>query len=495
MIVVSAVEASRTYLPLLLAYALSQSQLKGSVGVGVTIAFWCYSCVCVYSVFAHWATRLFAFDDEGIRHRQGLFSKTEVFLPWSSVVAIEVHRDPVRDMAGCCKVVVRASSGADSGMTLDVVSRALVDAIQHVSGLPVSQDRERDADLDSFRDGKAEEEPIFTASHRDLIVMSFAYGRFALFVPFVAGTYLELADMVKLPDPEWIVARGLSGTLPIQLPWLGGFALISVAYGYVVTLLRFWRFRASIAGSSLLLEGGLLTSQRRTIPLDGVTGVVLHRNVFELLTGRGRLALLTRDADQALGKNVVLPALKMSEIEARVDALGGRARQLLVLDRAPLSAGKVWWIAGARVSFTISVVAIVLAVSDLWRYYAAASAVIVPLCLLIVNACFAVLAWDESGEGILYRRGVMWRSSFSLPLAEVHVFKTETQPWDRWMGLQRQTLYYFSGGTRKLFAWQPSAGRSVGLAAQNADSAKAEPLLARVDSFIDSCRMARKESD
>jgi membrane protein YdbS with pleckstrin-like domain len=80
---------------------------------------------------------------------------------------------------------------------------------------------------------------------------------------------------------------------------------------------------------------------------------------------------------------------------------------------------------------------------------------------VIVNRCFTVVIRDESGEDILYRRGVMWRSSFSLPLAEVRVLKSDTRPLDRLLGLRRAKLYYFSGGTHKLFVWQPSPGRSA----------------------------------
>jgi uncharacterized membrane protein YdbT with pleckstrin-like domain len=363
MIVVGALEAARTYVPLLLVYSFSQLRLQEGFGVAVTVAFWTYSCWTAYSILTHWVTRMFAFDSEGIRHRQGFFSKTDMFLPWSSVAAVEVHRDPLRGIAGCCKVVVRASAGSEREITLDVVRYGVVDEIRRASGLPISQAQEHDIPSVSSEAGVAGDEPIFAASQKDLLVMSLAYGRFALFVPFVFGTYLELVELFKLPDPEWLFARGLSGSPSTQLAWLGIVAVVSVGYGYAVTLLRFWRFRASIAEGSLLLDGGLLTKQQRTIPLNGVIGLVLRRNIFELLTGRGRLALLTRDAGQALGKNVILPALKMSEIEARVDAISEHARGLLALDRAPIHAGRAWWIAGMRVVVTVSVFALVLSAS------------------------------------------------------------------------------------------------------------------------------------
>lgn len=459
MIMVNAVEAARTYLPILLAYYLYRSQIGGSLGTAVDVLFSLYSCVTAYSIFTHWATRLFAFDSEGIKYRQGVFAKVDVSLLWSAVAAIEVHRDPVRGIAGCCKVVVRASSGIDREIVLDTVPCGLANEIRRASGLPVSQINAGDASPGSSEDGTSA--PVFAASQWDLLVMSLAYGRFAFFVPFVVEAYSEYAEMVGLPDPEWIVARGFSASLASQLAWFMGIAAISIAYGYAVTLLRFWGFRASVADGSLVLEGGMFASQRRAIPLDRVIGLALRRNTFELLTGRGRLALLTRDADQVLGKNVVLPALKMDEIGARVDAFGGDASELFALDRVPIRIGRVWWVAGARVILTVSTFGLVLTASGLWRYYAAALAFVIPLCLIAVNGCYTYLMRDRRGERILYRRGLMSRSSYSLPLSEVRVLRTDTRPWDRWMGLRRVSLYYFSGGTRRLFAWRSSVVRSA----------------------------------
>jgi uncharacterized membrane protein YdbT with pleckstrin-like domain len=454
MIAVRTYEEGRTYVPMMLAYLVSRSQLNGTLGMAVAVMFWLYSGYTVYGILIHWSTRQFAFDGDGIRYRSGLFSRVEVSLPWSSVAALEIHEDPVRRLADCCSVTVRASAGADAEITLAVVRRRLADEIRRVSGLPVSESQEQQDDAGLLRDAADRQREIFSASNWDLVVMSLAYGRFALFVPFVIGTYSDVSDAMRLPDPEWLVTHGLSGTLADQLIWIAAVTLVSVVYGCLATLFRFWKFRASIVGDSLLLQGGLLVRQQRAIPLDRVIGVVLRRNTFELLTGRGRLALLTRDSGQVLGKNVVLPALPMSEIQARKDAIGADFGELLVLDGTRMRMGRVWWIAAGRILSLVSSFALVLTAFGLWRHCVAAAVLLIPLCVVVVNGCFTVLDRDSSGERVLYRRGVIWRSSFSLPLAEVQVFRSDTWPWDRWIGLRRVSLYYFAGGARRLFAWQ-----------------------------------------
>lgn len=459
---VSGIEAAPTYLPMLLAYWFTQPRLGSSVGFAVTALFLLFSLTTIYSVFGRWLTRSYAFDAAGIRHRHGHLTRTDTLLPWSAVAAIEVQRDPVRNIAGCCKVTVRASAGPEQEIILDVVKCSLVDAIQRLSGLPVSQEGSRDQSPETPPDAEAAGGHFFTASQRDLLVMSLAYGRFALFIPFLAGTYLELAELLPaLPDPEWILARGVSSSIAVWTAWISVLVVVSVVYGYAVTLLRFWRFRARIVGGSLLLEGGLLRRDRRTIPLDGVVGVSLKRNSFELLTGRGRLALLTRDADQVLGKNVIFPALKIRDIEAQVDPLGTSARRLLAFDRTPGNAPGVWWLAIPRVFATMSLATVSLAASGLWRYSAFVLALAIALCVVLVNACFTTLIRDEDREGILYRRGLLWRSSVSLPITEIQVLQSEVRPWERRLGLSRTSLHYFSGGARRLFAWQTTANDIV----------------------------------
>jgi membrane protein YdbS with pleckstrin-like domain len=116
--------------------------------------------------------------------------------------------------------------------------------------------------------------------------------------------------------------------------------------------------------------------------------------------------------------------------------------------------GRVWWIAAGRILSLVSSFALVLTAFGLWRHCVAAAVLLIPLGVVVVNGCFTVLDRDSSGERVLYRRGVIWRSSFSLPLAEVQVFRSDTWPWDRWIGLRRVSLYYFAGGARRLFAWQ-----------------------------------------
>jgi len=455
MIVVGGIEAARTYLPMLFAYWIAQPRLGSSLGLAVTALFLLFSFATLYSVLGRWLTRSYALDGAGIRYRHGLLARTDTLLPWSAVAAIEVQRDPVRSIAGCCKVTVRASAGPDQEIVLDVVKCGLIDAIQRLSGLPVSQEDSRSRGSETPLDAEATAEHFFTASQRDLLVMSLAYGRFALFVPFLAGTYLELAELLPtLPDPEWILASGASSSIAIWIAWISAVVVLSVVYGYVVTLLRFWRFRARIVDRSLLLEGGLLRRDRRVIPLDCVVGVSLKRNSFDILTGRGRLALLTRDADQVLGKNVVFPALKISDIEAQVDPLGTSAKELLAFDRTPGNAPGGWWVAGTRVLATVSIATLSLAASGQWQYSTVVLVLVIALCVVLVNACFTTLICDEDREGIFHRRGVLWRSSVSLPIAEIHVSQSDVSPWDRRLGLRRTSLHYFAGGARRLFAWQ-----------------------------------------
>lgn len=461
MIVVGGIEAAPTYLPMLLAYWFTQPRLGSSLGFAVTALFVLFSLTTIYSMFGRWLMRSYALSETGIRYRHGLLTRTDTILPWSAVAAIEVQSDPVRSVAGCCKVTVRASAGPDQEIVLDVVKCGLVDEIQRLSGLPVSQEDSKNRGSDPV-DAEAAADHFFTASQRDLLVMSLAYGRFALFIPFLAGTYLELAELLPaLPDPEWILARGMSGSIAIWTAWIIAIVVLSVVYGYAVTLLRFWGFRARIVGRSLLLEGGLLRRNRRTIPFDCVVGVSLKRNSFELLTGRGRLALLTRDADQVLGKNVVFPALRISDIEAQVNPLGTSAHELLAFDRTPGNAPMVWWLAGTRVFAIVSIATLSLAASGLWRYAPVVLALVIALCVVFVNACFTTLVRDEDREGILHRRGVLWRSSVSLPIAEIQVLQSDVRPWDRRLGLRRTSLHYFSGGARRLFAWQTTASDIV----------------------------------
>lgn len=496
MIVVNGIEAARTYVPMLFAYWFSQPRLGPSIGSVVTALFLLFSFMTAYSVFGRWLTRSYAFDAAEIRYRHGYFIKTDLILPWSAVAAIEVQRDPIRSIAGCCKVVIRASAGPDQEIVLDVVKYALVDTIHQLSGLPVLQEDPKSRSSETPPVSEAADGHVFSASQRDLVVMSLAYGKFALFIPFFAGTYFELAALLPaLPDPEWIIARGVSSSIAIWAAGTGVIIVLSVVYGYAVTLLRFWKFSARVVGGSLLLEGGLLHRNRRTIPLDGVVGVSLKRNSFELLTGRGRLALLTRDAGQTLGKNVVFPALKIGDIETRVDPLGTRARELLAFDRAPGNAPRVWWLAGTRVLATISLAVAALAASGLWQYFAVVLAVVIALCIVIVNACFTTLIRDEDGKGILYRRGMLWRSSTGLPLAEIHVFQSDVRPWDRWLGLRRTSLHYFSGGARRLFAWQTAASDITPQGVNTAQRDDLDQHPATNAPLADCTRSVRKESN
>lgn len=462
-IVVGLLEASKTYVPMLLAFVLSQSSTSGMLGFLLSVLFWGFSVFTGYSVVARWFGRAYLLDSEGVRYRQGVLARTEVYLPWKSVASIEVNRDPVRSVAGLVKIVVRASAETDGSVTFDAVPMRVTGDIECLSGLPVSGDPRPFPSREPAAGRSASSRvQVFRATPVDLLVMSLAYGRFALFVPFALGLYLETADIIGLPDPEWVVSRSLSGSPAAQVVWLLSLVALATVYGYGVTLLRFWGLRVSLEGSSLVLEGGLFHTRQRVVSLEGVSGLVLRRNIVELLTGRGRLALLTRDASQGLGKNVLLPALKMHEIEARLDLLGGGgARELLLLDSESVNAGRVAWIAAARVGFTAVAMTTVLAVSNSWHYYVAAIAAATALCIALVNACVTVLRLDPGGDCFLYRRGVIWRSTFRIPVGQVHVLRQESRPWDRLLGLRRMHLHFFAAGSRRLFAWQHSIGEGL----------------------------------
>ena len=173
------------------------------------------------------------------------------------------------------------------------------------------------APKDAPREDAASESTLYAATIGDLVIASAVYGQFA-----IAGGALALAvhDLLRNLGVSAFDAAAEAAPVAVAIAT----SVVIVAAGVGVTVVRLHGFSARrTADGEVTIGYGLLSRQVRAIAGRSVIGVVSKRNVFEMLLGRVRVTLLSRDSASGLGANLILPSLPQHVVDRVVrDGLG-----------------------------------------------------------------------------------------------------------------------------------------------------------------------------
>lgn len=265
--------------------------------------------------------------------------------------------------------------------------------------------------------------------------------------------------------PAALVLRPVGQLVPVVLLVVAGrfplgLAVLVLAASATAGLIRWLRFSWRVEGGTFVVEHGMLTRQRRVIPLDRIQRVDLSRSIRHRLLGvvelrveavggreaEGRLEALAPQDAQALRR-----ALLRGEVEA-APAAGGDAlvalapRQLLV---AGLTGGRVGVVAalfGLADQLFGDVVGRLLERLPLLGARSTVLLVVIGVVVVFVLAVAATMVgnWGftltAEGDALRIRRGLLQQRLDTVPLRRVQTVRVEENVVRRALGLARVTV-------------------------------------------------------
>lgn len=305
--------------------------------------------------------------------------------------------------------------------------------------------------------------------------MSVMFGVAIVAAPMMAFGAWEAAEQFGLR--EWL-SGAISRLEPVSAAAIAGAAVIIVSI--LKTVLTYFGFQVLRDGGELRIRHGLLITRERSFRESSIQGVVVQRNLLEQCTGRARLWLLTLDANEDLGTNLVLPSLPLRVVEriarasfpSRVPTTG-----TLLARRPPIvTTFLTTLLAVAVVGGTYAALALQLG----WHPLLAGAGALLSLALVstVCRVLLARLDTDPDSELLLLRRTYLTESLRSVDLAAVRRVSARRVP--HWLAPR---------GRRLLPSASIYAGKALTLRALHADASAIERI--RSVSVSNAPRVAR----
>ena len=418
-------------------------------------------------------------DDRGITVDSGLFDRRSVTFAWDSVAAVEARSPWDLQMFGLSSLVISQAAddarrvrvrGVDRAVRALIEERAagrgtsggLGNAPTEGSAAPpaVTEVVDQPDPLPPAPSEEASEsETIYSLSWRSLLVVSLIHGQLLVLAPPALLTLWELADMAGIGARLGSVAQAAGPVVLI----VGGVVLV-VLVGAAATIVRYNAFTVSRrSDDALLVEFGLVERVQRVVRPEALVGVVVQRNIVEILLRRARLVLLTHDAQGHLTTDVVFPAVPERVLEQIVRDSFGRfgAVAQRTMTAAASNGGTAARILRNSLIWTGAVVAAyagVLVVAGGSRLLAAVAALVTAGVVGGIGRIVSSrLAWDSLSGVVLHeRRFLVWRCAAVDP-SSVHGLAT----WQPLGSSPERVLavnaHYFAGRTRGLLALRTPA--------------------------------------
>lgn len=297
-----------------------------------------------------WASTRIIVTSRELRVTTGLLNRRTRSIRWNAVHTVETTSPWAYRLFGLVRLRIAQGGDESAQVSLVGITAELRDEI--VALCPVldtgsdPDDVVRDVNAKSVADpaphhttASGQEHGrrtlVYRATTADLVVASVLFGRFAVVGLAIAFALFEqLGNFGLLADLALLEGLGAVGLAV-------GVAVIIVCIGIFSSVVRYARLTVhSNERGGIAVSYGLVETHERVIDSAAITGVVLQRNVLEMILGRVRLGLLTTDTSEQFGSNLLLPSLPRGTVAAILQAGFHRrvpAHSLATRRRMPLT--------------------------------------------------------------------------------------------------------------------------------------------------------------
>lgn len=461
-IAIRLLQAASGMLPLALVWWTAGRRLDGWTGVAADLAFWAYLVMRPLAVPLSWWTTTWEINEEGGRFRKGWLARQQTIVGWDEVVSIDVSQPYLHRVFGCYAVRFGLGTTQKQSVRIEAVSRATQERIAAVAGrAQLGLERSAGpATATALPEPGRPEHEVYRVRPADYLLIAVTYGQFVLFVPAVLSVLDQVDEWVNLPMPDPAVL--LTWSHPQQAAALLAVLGLSMGYGWLVAWLRFRGFRVVRLASGYVTSGGLLSSERRTVPGQHISGLKVTQNPLMRALGFGRVSVLTKDGGDQPMANLLFPAIKLSALPA---ALGA---ELPVNAEVMAPTLRLTW--PARLSLGacgLLVWASLVAVAYLLRpeWIVSTGTIITAVVALGVNSRWVVATTVPARSRCYARRGVVWVSHVEFDLSAVHVVESSQGLVGRLSRTWSVALHYYDGRVRCVRAVGCGPDRRAALAA------------------------------
>jgi putative membrane protein len=398
-------------------------------------------------VVVRYLTFTYTFGEGELVIRSGLFFKNERHVPYSRIQNVDAVQNAMHRLLGVVDVRVDTGSRAEPDATLSVVSwpayeemrRRVLDERSVGRGTEVAE-------------GSADS-TILALRPRDLAVLGLIENRAAVLVGGVMGVLWETGMLERAVSRVGIDVAGKGflrrlfvsifrdGALPFSDilragAAIAGFLIVLRILSVIWPIVRLYGFRLTLVGADLRTEYGLLTRVSATVPLHRIQTFTVQRGLIHRWFDRASVRAETaggqgagqKAGQSSRGRESLAPIIKETELPALLrivapdlnlgdpvwhrpapGALGRefRARLVLALIGAVLSAFLLGWWAGAVLSFFIA-----------WGWMSA-------------RTYIAHLGWAVIDGAVLFRTGWIWRHLTVARFTKVQAVSMTQSPFDR----------------------------------------------------------------
>lgn len=411
LIVLRGVDAVKVYLPFMLLQGSVAERLPGWLQVPWVALVIYYSLTRVQLLFFDWLTTRFAISADGISQQSGWPTRQFTQVRWAEVVGLHIDQDLSHRLLG--RFRARAMLGAEGRDAI------LLEALNADDVATLRNHYDDAADHGGMTtDTQADEcVVVHRTSWRDKLLISFTHGQFLLIVPFVLGSYSDLAEFAGLPSGTAVLDQVISGGIgPVCWAVAAAFS-----YGLVHACVRYHGYSVVRHGHTFTASGGLLQRQSRDARIRDVRGVRISQNPFMRLTGCAALSLVLATARGEFTSLVVLPVAPTGQVERiAAEVLPGLSAERSVDVRTPV-----------RPLLGLLAVPTVAAAAAAWYGWYWVAALFGCLVLVTANTLWARLETPLRGDVIVHRRGVVGVRRYAVRLDGVRSLASWRIPTDR----------------------------------------------------------------
>lgn len=256
-----------------------------------------------------WSTRL-SITAQHVAVASGVIERREQTLAWSDIGTVDSRQSWAFRRWGVHSLTLAQSGDERAKLQLWGVDDPTRTRILSLAGHAVAASATRRAAADEPSGATVEGDLIYRVRSSHLILASLVYGQFAVIGGAAAMAAWEVLGYI---DATGALERTISAS-PVTSAV--AIAAVVIVLGFALTVVRYAGFEVRrMPDGRLTIRYGFFSTHARSIAAGATVGVVLQRNLVEIVLGRARLSLLTTDSAAQLGANLVLPSLPRAVVE------------------------------------------------------------------------------------------------------------------------------------------------------------------------------------
>lgn len=242
--------------------------------------------ITIISIILKWFTHKYKLDDRSFHLYKGLFSKSELTIPFSKIQNVNRHTSLFHRIFKVTSISFEAGmTSEDAAVKFEIISQTEADRMEAHATSAICDDIDLSSNEVDVNKVNSNRTIHFKPTKKDILKASFTSRSFLVLIPLIGSFYFKVNEIFHVEEEVEEIFSFIMSSWWIIMISIIVLVIASVTFGIVQTFLRFGKYEISSDHDCIYITKGVINETAFSISIEKVQAIEIKQSPMKRLLG------------------------------------------------------------------------------------------------------------------------------------------------------------------------------------------------------------------